>query len=159
MLPQRVRSSAVRDTLTRMTHPGKPYGVEDASFQAAGGEAGIRTLVERFYYWMDTLPEARRIRRMHPSDLEISTDKLARFLCGWLGGPKRFQEKYGPIALPKAHKHLPVDAADRDAWLLCMDRALAEQPFADDFKIYLREQLAVPAERIRRVCSGEPARQ
>ena len=148
-----------RDTLTPMSNRPKPFGVEDASFLAAGGEAGIRRLVERFYYWMETLPEGERIRNMHPADIEISIDKLARFLCGWLGGPKRYQEKFGPIALPKAHRHLPIDAPDRDAWLLCMERALEEQPFTDEFKRYLREQLGVPAERIRRVCSGEPARQ
>jgi hemoglobin len=134
------------------------YGVGDASFRAAGGEEGIRRLVEDFYRLMDSLPEARRIRAMHPPDLEESIDKLARFLCGWLGGPKRYQEKYGRIALPHAHAHLPIDADDRDAWLLCMDRALALQPFADDFKAYLIEQLAVPAERIRRVCAGLPPR-
>jgi len=136
----------------------RKYGVEDASFLAAGGEEGIRSWVEDFYRFMDTLPEARRIRAMHPDDIEISIDKLARFLCGWLGGPKRYQEKYGPIALPRAHRHLPIDAQDRDAWLACMERALAEQPFAEDFKVYLMEQLAIPAERVRRVCAGEPPR-
>ncbi|MGH0036426.1 MAG: group II truncated hemoglobin [Myxococcota bacterium] len=141
-----------------MARRKRQYGDGDASFQAAGGEPGIRKWVEDFYQIMDTWPEARRIRDMHPDDLEISIDKLARFLCGWLGGPKLYREKYGPIALPRAHDHLPIDAADRDAWLACMDRALALQPFDDDFKTYLREQLAIPAERVRRVCAGLPAR-
>jgi hemoglobin len=130
----------------------RPYGEADASFNAAGGESGIRALVDDFYYLMDTLPEARRIREMHPEVLDVSIDKLARFLCGWLGGPRLYREKYGPIALPRAHQHLPIDSADRDAWLTCMERAVAKQPFADDFKRYLYEQLSVPAERIRRVC-------
>ena len=56
------------------------YGTEDASFQAAGGEPGIGQLVDVFYRVMDAHPQARDIRAMHPADLKISIDKLARFL-------------------------------------------------------------------------------
>ena len=127
----------------------RPYGDGDASFQAAGGYDGIKQLVDRFYDLMDTRPDSQRIRRMHPRDLEVSRDKLTRFLCGWLGGPKLYSEKYGSITIPGAHAHLPIRGSERDAWLNCMQEAISEQPFADDFKIYLIEQLGVPAERIR----------
>jgi len=141
--------------LGAMSAEAATYGTGDASFRAAGGEPGIRRLVEAFYRFMDALPEARTIREMHPDDLETSIDKLARFLCGWLGGPKRYQEKYGSISIPGVHRHLPVAAGERDAWLVCMQHAIAEQPYAADFKRYLLEQLAVPAERIRQVCVEE----
>lgn len=141
--------------LDEMTTGSPPYGTGDTSFRAAGGETGIRLLVESFYRSMDELAAARRIRAMHPADLETSIDKLARFLCGWLGGPKRYQEKYGPISIPGVHRHLPIDAEDREAWLTCMRAAVEGQPFASDFKLYLLEQLAVPAERIRVVCAEE----
>ncbi len=129
------------------------YGTGDASFRAAGGEEGLRRLTEAFYAQMDSLPEAREIRAMHPPDLSMATDKLARFLCGWLGGPKRYQEKYGPISIPDAHRHLDVSASERDAWLACMERAIAAQPFRTSFKTYLLAQLRIPAERIRVVCA------
>jgi hemoglobin len=138
-----------------MSAETEPYGTGDASFRAVGGEPGIRELVVAFYRFMDALPEARTIRAMHPDDLEISVDKLARFLCGWLGGPKRYQEKYGSISIPGVHRHLPVTARERDAWLVCMQRAIEERPYPADFKRYLLEQLAVPAERIRQVCVQE----
>lgn len=125
------------------------YGDGDATFRACGGIPGIQRLVESFYAQMDRLPEAKRIRALHPPDLAISIDKLARFLCGWTGGPKRYAEKYGPIRIPQVHEHLPVGEAERDAWLLCMEQALAEQPYPEDLKQYLLEQLYVPAERIR----------
>lgn len=125
------------------------YGDADATFRACNGVEGIRRLVEAFYAQMDTLPGAKRIRALHPPDLEISIDKLARFLSGWTGGPRLYSEKYGPIQIPMAHRHLPVGEAERDAWLLCMERALAEQPYPDDLKQYLLDQLFVPAERIR----------
>ncbi|MCG8591743.1 MAG: group II truncated hemoglobin [Proteobacteria bacterium] len=132
-----------------------PYGVGDASFRAAGEETGIQRLVEAFYAEMDSLPEARRIRRLHPRHLSTSIDKLARFLCGWLGGPKRYAEKYGPISIPRVHRRFPIGAAERDAWLLCMERALADQPYPAAFRQYLLVQLQVPAERIVAACAAE----
>ena len=127
----------------------RPYGEGDASYQAAGEYPGLTKLAERFYFYMDTLPEAKVIRDMHRDDLTESIEKLARFLSGWLGGPKLYREKYGSIAIPRAHSHLPIGTAERDAWLLCMEKALEEQPYADDFKRYMLEQLFVPAERSR----------
>ncbi|MFZ1643284.1 MAG: hypothetical protein WAV07_17995 [Candidatus Contendobacter sp.] len=43
-----------------------PYGVEDASYRAAGGEAGIRKLVDDFYDAMDQLPEAAKMQPFTP---------------------------------------------------------------------------------------------
>ena len=126
-----------------------PYGMGDASYRAAGGEAGIRKLVDDFYDAMDRLPEASIIRAMHPEDLTPSRDKLARFLCGWLGGPKLYAEKYGSINIPQAHRRFEIGPNERDAWLSCMAEALKDQPYAAGFKKYLLEQLYVPAERSR----------
>ena len=127
-----------------------PYGQGDASFQAAGGEAGIRRLVDRFFDLMGERPDAAGILEMHPRDLEGSRDKLSCFLCGWLGGPKLYAEKYGSIKIPKAHARFPIGTAESEAWLDCMAAALADQPLAEDFKVYLLRELHVPAERIRR---------
>jgi hemoglobin len=125
------------------------YGDGDASFQAAGGEEGIRLLANAFYDAMEQLPEAAVILKMHMTDLEVSRDKLARFLCGWLGGPKLFSEKYGPIKIPKAHSHLDIGSEERDAWLKCMEQALSEQPYAESFKRYMLKELFTPADRSR----------
>lgn len=125
------------------------YGQGDASFVAAGGEEGIRQLVNDFYAEMSSLKQAEKIRAMHPADLAVSIDKLSRFLCGWLGGPKRYSEKYGKIHIPVAHRHLAIGEAERDAWLACMEKAIARQAYSEAFKSYLLKQLAVPAERCR----------
>ncbi len=127
------------------------FGQGDASFLAAGGETGIHTLCADFYAFMDTLPEAKAIRDMHPDDLDDSIDRLAAFLCGWLGGPRRYAEKYGGISIPQAHAHLTIDASHRDAWLLCMQHAAKKQAYTDAFQKYLLTQLAVPAQRILQV--------
>jgi hemoglobin len=125
------------------------YGQHDSSFQAAGGFEGIKQLVDAFYDAMENLPLARTVREMHSSDLDESRDKLSRFLTGWLGGPKLFSEKYGPIRIPVAHRHLEIGPAERDAWLACMQIAVDAQPYAQDFRDYLMAQLYVPAERSR----------
>jgi len=124
-------------------------------YQAAGELEGITKLVEEFYRNMDTLPEAETIRNMHPPDLAKSRRKLTYFLCGWLGGPRLFQEHYGPISIPGAHKRFPIGYEERDAWLLCMQRAIAVQPYSDQFKDYLLAALSIPAERVRQVNAGE----
>lgn len=129
------------------------YGVEDASYKAAGEYQGIERLVNDFYDFMETLEEAETIRKMHGDNLLESRKKLTYFLSGWLGGPKLFSQNYYPIRIPMAHKHLAIGEAERDAWMLCMQRAVQLQPYADSFKDYLIEQLFVPAERIRMACA------
>lgn len=131
-----------------MTESQLPYGQGDASYRAAGGEAGLRRLVDDFYDIMSGSDAYKVIREMHPAELETSRDKLSRFLCGWLGGPRRYREKYGPIHIPRFHQHLPIGDAEKSQWLDCMAAALARQDYADSFRDYLLEQLAIPAERI-----------
>jgi hemoglobin len=125
------------------------YGTGDASYQAAGKFAGLQRLAAAFYQAMDTLPEAQVIKAMHSADTEVSSDKLACFLAGWLGGPKLYREKYGSIAIPRAHAHLDIDESARDAWLKCMAVALAAQPYQQSFKDYMLRELYTPAERSR----------
>ena len=130
------------------------FGVGDASFDAAGGEAGIRNLVDTFFDRMSSDDRFATIYALHPDDIEVSRDKLARFLCGWLGGPKLYNEKYGAIGIPRAHAHLAIAMTERDQWLTCMTESVDEQPFASDFKKYIMEQLFVPAEAVRRRCAS-----
>ena len=130
-------------------------GIGATPYREAGELAGITRLVDVFYVNMDTLPEAEIIRKMHPQDLAESRKKLTYFLCGWLGGPKLYHEHYGPISIPGFHKQFPIGSDERDAWLLCMEQAIAVQPYNDPFKEYLLAALRIPAERVRQVNSGE----
>ncbi len=102
-----------------------------------GGEQAVRRLVDRFYDLMDSLPEARGIRALHPADLSGSRDKLFKFLSGWLGGPALYIEEYGHPRLRMRHLPFAIAEAERDAWMSCMRQTLAEMEM-DDF---LREQL------------------
>jgi len=131
------------------------YGVGDCSYKAAGEISGLTLLSESFYHFMDVLPEAKKIRDMHNENLTLSKKKLAYFLSGWLGGPKIYSENFGSINIPTAHKHLSIGYEESEAWILCMQKAVEEQPYEESFKLYLIEQLRVPAERIRQVCSTQ----
>ncbi len=137
-------SNSIDDTKSE-----RPYGEGDASYCAAGKDVGIRQLSVDFYDFMNTLPEAQEIRAMHSEDLSVMIDKLTLFLCGWLGGPRLYAPKYGPIHIPMAHQHLIINEPERDAWLLCMYKAIEIQTYTPAFKDYLRKQIAIPAERIR----------
>ena len=125
------------------------YGAGDASYRAAGGAEGIDRLVHRFYEHMETLSEARTLRAMHAADLTEVRDKLAVFLEAWLGGPNEYRSRFGAISIPGFHARFAIDEVERDAWLLCMERAVDEQPWAEAFKFYFMQAIAVPAERVR----------
>ena len=129
------------------------YGIEDSSYKAAGELSGLTKLVNSFYDFMEVLPQAKVIRSLHQNDLTQARQKLTYFLSGWLGGPKLYSQHYGSISIPSAHKHLPIGHEEMEAWILCMQKAVDEQPYEESFKIYLIEQLRVPAERIKVVCN------
>ncbi|HDZ57255.1 MAG TPA: globin [Pseudomonas xinjiangensis] len=124
------------------------FGQQDASFQAAGGYEGIRQLVNDFYQIMDHSPEASAVRGMYPEDLSDARDKLTCFLCGWLGGPRLYSERYGQISIPTFHARWPIGEAERDVWLSCMAEAIERQTWLAVFKTYLLQQLRIPAERV-----------
>ena len=85
---------------------------EKSPYELLGGDEGVRKLTADFYGLMDTLPEAAPIRAMHKGDLSEMSDKLGTFLIGWLGGPQRYQERFGRVIIPLAHKPFS-DRAER----------------------------------------------
>jgi hemoglobin len=95
-------------------------------YDAIGGDATVRALVKRFYDLMDTLPEAKNCRALHPSDLAGSEAKLYDYLTGYLGGPPVYVEKHGHPRLRSRHFGAAIGPAERDEWLLCFKRAMDE---------------------------------
>lgn len=93
-------------------------------YERIGGAEKIRALVQRFYQLMDELPEAYGIRKMHEGDLQEVSDKLFKFLSGWMGGPQLFVEQYGHPMLRRRHLPFAIGDDERDQWMLCMNQAL-----------------------------------
>ena len=105
---------------------------EPSIYCLCGEEPGIRQLARSFYHYMDTLPEAKSIRNMHPPDLTESIQKFGDFLVGWTGGPPIYVEKHGHPRLRRRHFPFPIDTSARDQWLLCMHTALEAHPAITD---------------------------
>ena len=98
----------------------------DTPFEWMGGESKVRQLVDRFYDLMDLEPQYELLRAVHGSTLDDARDKLFWFLCGWLGGPSYFEERFGHPRLRMRHMPFSIGIAERDQWLACMDQAMLE---------------------------------
>ena len=122
---------------------------ELSPYERLGGEAAVRKLVDRFYELMDSLPEAGHIRDLHPADLSGSRDKLFKFLSGWLGGPPLYEAEYGHPRLRARHLPFPIGEAERDAWLRCMEQALAEAEMDELLRSHLLQSLRNTADHMR----------
>jgi hemoglobin len=118
-------------------------------YEAIGGDAGIRQLVNRFYDLMDASPEAATIRRLHAASLKASREKLYMYLTGWTGGPPIYVEKFGHPRLRARHLPFHISSRERDEWLWCMDHALDEQDISTDLRGFLREKLHALADHMR----------
>jgi len=100
---------------------------QPTAFALIGGEAEVRRLVDRFYDLMDLEPGYAKLRALHPAALDGSRDKLHWFLCGWLGGPPLYVQRFGHPMLRARHLPYAIGIAERDQWLACMQQAMGEQ--------------------------------
>jgi hemoglobin len=110
-------------------------------YDVIGGEQAIRHLVNRFYFYMDTLPEAQGIRAMHQPDLASANSKLFKFMSGWLGGPDLFAQEFGHPMLRARHLPFAIGESERDQWMLCMNKAVAETPMNPILEANLKNAL------------------
>jgi hemoglobin len=120
-----------------MTELSAVQATSPAPYERLGGADGVRQLVQRFYSLMDELPEAHRVRSLHPQDLQGSAERLYEYLSGWFGGPDLYVRKYGHPRLRMRHSPYAVGAAQRDEWMLCMSMALAEQVLDEALRAHL----------------------
>ena len=115
--------TASSDTAGRQAAPPAPT----PHYARLGGTPAIARIVDAFYRNMDTLAQAASIRALYPVDLRSSRDVLYKYLVGWLGGPALYVAERGPARLRQKHLPFAIGDAERDAWMLCMRRALEEQ--------------------------------
>ncbi|MEC4749317.1 group II truncated hemoglobin [Methylomicrobium sp. Wu6] len=125
-------------------------------YDAIGGEQAILSLVDRFYFYMDTLSEAQGIRAIHQPNLTSAKNKLFKFLSGWLGGPNLFIEEFGHPMLRARHLPFAIGESERDQWILCMNRALAEMTMDPRLKTNIQNALQQLATHM---INQEPAQQ
>ena len=118
-------------------------------FDIIGGETAVRALVDAFYDRMDADAAFAGIRRLHPTDLAGSRDKLFWFLCGWMGGPEYFVERFGHPRLRARHLPFAIASAERDQWLACMQQAMSQRGVPEDLQQRLMRSLFQTADWMR----------
>lgn len=129
--------------------PGIAHAAVNPHFDRMGGQEGVSRLVDAFYRWMDTLPEAAGIRAMHEPDLSQTRATLRLYLNEWLGGPRRYTAERGRPALRRKHLPFSIGQPEVDAWLLCMSRALDEVVGDASLRAELLSAFARTAQAIR----------
>lgn len=122
---------------------------ENTLYEQLGGQETIEKLVERFYHYMDTLPEVKDIRDQHAPDLTDAKNKLVMFLTGWSGGPQLYIEKFGHPRLRARHLPFKIGEKERDQWLYCMFKALEDIVKSEQLKSDLKKSFAHIADFMR----------
>lgn len=119
------------------------------AFEWLGGEAQVQALVDRFYDLMDLELGYQELRAVHGSDLIDARQKLFWFLCGWLGGPNHYIERFGHPRLRARHMPFKIGLVERDQWLACMDQAMGEVGVDEALRAKLREAFFGTADWMR----------
>jgi hemoglobin len=118
-------------------------------FEWIGGEPKVQALVDRFYDLMDIEPGYAELRAVHGTTLADARQKLFWFLCGWLGGPDHYQERFGHPRLRMRHMPFAIGIQERDQWVACMDQAMGETDVPADLRARLKESFYGTADWMR----------
>ncbi len=120
-----------------------PWGNEPTPFDALGGEACVRAIVERLYDLIDS--DAPTLRAMLPVDDSVSRQKLSLYLIEWTGGPEVYTADRGHPMLRKRHLPFAIGADEVETWLACMSRALDDNDVDGQVREFLDEKLTALA--------------
>ena len=126
---------------------------QPSAFALLGGEAAIHALVQRFYDLMDLEPGYAALRDAHGPDLSSAREKLNWFLCGWMGGPQHYVERFGHPRLRMRHMPFKIGILERDQWLACMDQAMGELQVHADLRARLQQSFFQTADWMRNLSS------
>jgi hemoglobin len=121
----------------------------DTLFEWLGGEAKLKALIERFYDLMDLEPAYARLREVHGAGLDAARQRTFWFLCGWMGGPQHYTDRFGHPRLRARHLHVPIGVRERDQWLACMDQAMGDMGLDEKLRSHLRESFFQTADWMR----------
>ena len=127
----------------------EPETKPSTPFEWIGGEDRVRALVDRFYDLMDIEPGYLELRAAHGSTLDDARQKLFWFLCGWLGGPSHYEDRFGHPRLRMRHMPFKIGILERDQWLACMDQAMGENGVPEELRARLRDSFFKTADWMR----------
>ncbi|ROR18083.1 hemoglobin [Comamonas sp. BIGb0124] len=123
-----------------------PY---DTPFEWMGGEPRVQALVDRFYDLMDLEPAYADLRAAHGPELDQARQRLFWFLCGWLGGPQHYTDRFGHPRLRMRHMPFSIGIRERDQWVACMDQAMGETEVDPALRARLKQSFFQTADFMR----------
>ncbi len=101
-----------------MSTPG-----QQSFYDAVGGAETFRDLIHRFY---QEVAQDDLLRPLYPEeDLGPAEVRLRMFFEQYWGGPRTYSELRGHPRLRMRHVPFRITEIERDAWLRCMDVAIA----------------------------------
>lgn len=108
-------------------------------YDAVGGEAVFRQVVDRFY---DGVALDPILRPLYPDDdLAAARERLTLFLVQYWGGPSTYSELRGHPRLRMRHATWVIGERERDAWLGHMREAVLSVDVSDQARSAIWEHL------------------
>ena len=144
-----IRRPSPQSTLTSPVPSSQLFGPDRTPYDALGGDAAVRNLVDAFYDRMENDPAFAAIRSLHQSDLTAARQKLYEFLSGWLGGPPLYIQKHGHPRLRARHMPFAIAEAQRDQWLNCRAKTLDDAGVIGELRQFLDARFAHVADFMR----------
>ena len=121
------------------------------AYEAIGGEAGVRAVLQALYDRLFTDPMIGFL--FEGKDKAHIVEQQLAFTCGFLGGPQRYTGK----PLPEAHAELPLLAGHFDRRHRLLEQILEEQRVPDEAaRVWLRIDESL---RPSVLAAGEEARE
>lgn len=111
-------------------------------YEAIGGGSAIRQIVESFYPKVMAHP---MLAPIFPEDIRPVVEKQYLFLTQFFGGPSLYSDEYGHPMMRARHMPFPITPARAEAWLECMEKALAETDIEPEVQELMLKRLSGPA--------------
>lgn len=111
-------------------------------YEAIGGEATVRKIVEAFYPRVQAHP---LLAPLFPEDIEPVMERQFMFLTQFFGGPPIYSDQFGHPMMRARHLPFPVTRERADAWLGCMREALHEINMEPGLTTMVIDRLSGPA--------------
>ena len=115
-------------------------------FERVGGSKTFSDLVSQFYACVAVNPI---LRPLYPeSDLKGAAVRLQMFLEQYWGGPSTYSDERGHPRLRMRHAGFHIASAERDAWLECMNSAIATLEIEVQLKSELTQYIEMAAQSL-----------
>ncbi|EPY12757.1 MULTISPECIES: globin domain-containing protein [Paenibacillus] len=111
-------------------------------YEAIGGEATVRKMVEAFYPRVQAHP---LLAPLFPEDIMPVMERQFMFLTQFFGGPSLYSDQFGHPMMRARHLPFPITHDRADAWLGCMREALHEIGMEPGLAAMVIDRLSGPA--------------